>query len=81
MRGTQRRWESSGVAPWDRCVVIAGELDDGRWYVERQFHPRTGPTQARAYETKANALDVARKVMDAATETLGRPFVYVEGSD
>lgn len=81
MRGTRRRWESSGVAPWDRCVVIAGELDDGRWYVERHFHPGVGPARAQVYDTKGDALDVARAVMDDASEKLGRPFVYIEAVD
>jgi hypothetical protein len=81
VRGTRRRWESAGVAPWDRCVVAAGELDDGRWYVERHHHPAVGPAKAQVYETKAVALDVARAVVAAAAEVLDRPFVYVEVRD
>jgi hypothetical protein len=81
VRGTSRRWESNGVRPWDRCIVIAGELDDGRWYVERHFHPTVGPSRARVYDTKGEALGVAREVMANAVEKLGRAFVYVEDRD
>jgi hypothetical protein len=78
VRGTRRRWESAGVAPWDRCVVAAGELDDGRWYVERQHHPTVGPAKAQVYDTEGDALHVARAVMAAAAQVLNRPFVFVE---
>jgi hypothetical protein len=79
IRGTSRRWESNGVAPWDRCTVIAGELQDGRWYVERHHHPTVGPSRAQVYDTKGIALDVARAVMADAVGKLGRPFMYIEG--
>jgi hypothetical protein len=80
--GTSRRWESAGVRPWDRCTVVVGGLDDGRWYVERWFHPTTGPGRAQAYSSETEALEVAQRVMaDAAAKLDGRPFVEIQAAD
>lgn len=77
--GTSRRWESAGVRPWDQCTVVVGGMDDGRWYVQRWFHPTTGPSRAQTYGSETEALEVAKRVMDDAAAKLDRrPFVEVK---
>lgn len=74
--GVGRRWESKGFFAWDRAIVRTGQVKDGEcWYVERLDHPRTGPYRAELYDTEAEALTVAEKVMRHSSEVLdGRAF-------
>jgi hypothetical protein len=80
VRSSTRRWESRGYFAWDVATVLVGELQDGRWYVERLTHTRTGPYRAQAYPTEQEALAVAGAVQTAALGVLDgdRSFVEVD---
>jgi hypothetical protein len=73
-----RRWESSGFYAWDTVTVLVGRLRDGRWYVERLTHPRTGPYRAELYATEEEALAVAAAVMAATLPLLDGDRAFTE---
>lgn len=77
-RSATRRWESSGYYSWDTVTVLVGRLEDGRWYVERYAHNRTGPYRAEAYATEEEALAVAEAVMAAALPLLDGDRAFTE---
>jgi hypothetical protein len=59
------KWRTGAVGTWRQVQVAVGELDDGRWFVERvgQIHGRP-----RAYSSKAAAWHVARQLMAAQVD-------------
>lgn len=76
-----RYWEApTGRGRIDSVQVCLGQVDDGRWYVERLAHGRAGPYRARLYASEADAHTVARAVMDEAEQLPGvGEFVEVDG--
>jgi hypothetical protein len=78
VRSSTRRWESAGFYAWDTAAVLVGRLRDGRWYVERYIHPRTGPYRAELYATEEDALAVAEAVMAATLPLLDGDREFVE---